>query len=376
MTGVEALANGVPAFKKPESRNAAATLLWLSSSLVALFLGVAVLGRAIGAVPSDQGNVIAQIGLAVAGNSPLFYVVQLSAAVILILAANTSFNGFPRLAAVMAEDHFTPHQFSRVGLRLAYTTGIVVLSALAAGLILLFNGSTHALIPLFAIGVFLCFTLSQAGMVRHWLRTRERGWRYKIVINGVGAVTTAAVTLIVVATKFLEGAWIVAVLVPALVVLFMAIKRAYSREIQELSLYRPPNPERITHEMVVPVAQMNRAVAEAVCYALSVGTQVTAVHVSTDPKVTHQLREDWKRWGTEVPLKVISSPYREVVEPLTDYIRGQAAHKPAHQVTVVMPDVVARHWWQEALHNQTNLQLRIALRGVPGVVLTTLSVRI
>jgi hypothetical protein len=246
----------------------------------------------------------------------------------------------------------------------------------AVGLILIFNGSTHALIPLFAVGVFLCFTLSQAGMVRHWLRTRDRGWRYKIVINGVGAVTTAVVTLIVVATKFLAGAWMVVVLVPTLVFAFMAIKRAYSREIQELSSYGPPNPEHITHEMVVPVAQLDRAVAEAVCYALSVGTKVTAVHISTDPEVTRRLREDWQRWGTKAPLKVINSPYRDIVEPLKDFIRKQAANKPAHHVTVVMAHVVTRHWWEEALHNQTNLQLRIALRDVPRVVLTTVPVEI
>jgi hypothetical protein len=276
----------------------------------------------------------------------------------------------------MAEDHFSPHQFSYVGLRLAYTTGIIVLSALATGLILLFNGSTHALIPLFAVGVFLCFTLSQAGMVRHWLRTRGRGWRNKIAINGVGAVTTAAVTLVVVTTKFTQGAWMVVLLVPILVLLFMAIKRTYSREIGELSSYGPPTSEHITHEMVVPVAELNRASAEAVCYALSVGSKVTAVHVSTDPAETKRLQEDWKRWETSVPLKIVRSPYREVIGPLTDFISKRAAGKRAHKVTVVMPEVIARHWWQEALHNQTNLQLQLALRGVPGVVLTSVPVHV
>ncbi|HKF77295.1 MAG TPA: amino acid permease, partial [Candidatus Dormibacteraeota bacterium] len=312
--------------------------------------------------------------MAVAGNSPLFYLVQLSAAVILVLAANTSFNGFPRLAAVMAEDHFSPHQFSYVGLRLAYSTGIVVLSTLAIGLILLFNGSTHALIPLFAVGVFLCFTLSQSGMVSHWLRTRDRGWRYKLVVNSVGAVTTAGVTVVVVVTKFAQGAWLVVLLVPALVLLFLAVKRTYSREISELSSYGPSVSEPLTHEMVVPVARMDRAVAEAISYALSVGSRVTAVHVSTDAEATRELQEEWKRWGTPVPLEIIDSPYREVIGPLSDFVRAQAAGKPAHQVTVVMPEVVARHWWQEILHNQTNLQLQLALRGVPGVVLTTVSV--
>jgi amino acid transporter len=375
MTGVEALANGVPAFKAPESRNAASTLLWLSTTLAALFLGVAVLGRMIGVVPSDQMNVIAEVGIATVGTSPLFYVVQLSAAVILVLAANTSFNGFPRLAAVMAEDDYFPHQFEYIGDRLAYTIGIIVLSALAIALIVLFDGSTHALIPLFAVGVFLCFTLSQAGMVRHWLRARDRGWHYKMVINGLGAATTATVTLIVVATKFTGGAWLVVLLVPALVSLFAAIHRIYSREKDQLQKYGPPpGPEPITHEMIVPVARINGAVAEAVSYALSVGSKVTAVHVSTDPEATGKLQEDWKRWGSQVPLEIVQAPYRDLIPTLSEFIRERAAGKPRHQVTVVMPEVVARHWWEEALHNQTNLQLWLALRGAPGVVLTTVPV--
>jgi amino acid transporter len=374
MTGIEALSNGVPAFRKPESANAATTLLWLSSMLAALFLGVALLGRAVGAVPTEQANVIAQIGQAVAGTSPLFYVVQLSAAVILVLAANTSFNGFPRLAAIMAEDHYLPHEFAYLGLRLTYTTGIVVLSALAILLILLFDGSTHALIPLFAVGVFLCFTLSQAGMVRHWLRSRARGWRWRMTVNGIGAVVTAGVTLVVVATKFAQGAWVVAVLVPALVMAFLAIKRTYAREIGELSSYEPPHRENFSHEMVVPVARMNRAVAEAVSYALSIGSAVTAVHVSTDTEATRALQQEWEAWGARVPLKTIDSPYREVVGPLAHYVKSAAKGRLNHQVTVVLPEVVARHWWEEALHNQTNLQLQLALRGTPGVVLTTVSV--
>jgi amino acid transporter len=374
MTGIEALANGVPAFKAPESRNAASTLLWLSTTLAALFLGVVVLSRAIGVVPSDRMNVIAAIGVATVGSSPLFYVVQISAAVILVLAANTSFNGFPRLAAVMAQDHYFPHQFGYVGDRLAYTTGILVLSTLAIALIVLFDGSTHALIPLFAVGVFLCFTLSQAGMVRHWIRVRERGWHYKMAINGLGAVTTAAVTLIVVATKFTGGAWLVVLLIPALVSLFAAVHRVYSREIGDLGSYGPPRSEPFTHEMIVPVARMNRAVADAVTYALSVGSKVTAAHVSTDPETTRHLQEDWQRWGTDVPLEIVEAPYRDLIPTLSEFIRERAAGKPGHQVTVVMPEVVARHWWQEVLHNQTNLHLQLALRGTPGVVLTTVQV--
>lgn len=376
MTGVEALANGVPAFQRPESRNAARTLLWLAAMLVALFMGVAVLGHTVGAVPSDQANVIAQIGLVVAGRGPLFYLVQLSAGVILILAANTSFNGFPRLAAVMAEDHFFPHQFGYVGHRLAYTTGILALSAFAIALVLVFGGSTHALIPLFAVGVFLCFTLSQAGMVRHWMRTRERGWRHRMAINALGAATTATVTVIVVLAKFSGGAWVVVVLVPVLVLLFVAVKRTYSRELRVLESYEPPRLEGYSHEMIVPIARVDRAAVEAVAYALSVGSRVTAVHVATNQEAAARLQEEWKQLGTSVPLEIVQAPYRQLIARFTDFVRERATGKPDHQVTVVLPEVVAHHWWQEALHNQTHLQLRLALRGMPGVVLTTVHVRI
>ena len=374
MTGVEALANGVPAFQKPESRNAASTLLLLAAMLAALFLGVALLGRAIGAVPTEQANVVAQIGRAVVGAGPLYYVVQLSAALILVLAANTPFNGFPRLAAVMARDHYFPHEFAYIGLRLTYTTGIIVLSGLAILLILLFDGSTHALIPLYAVGVFLCFTLSQTGMVWHWLRLHSRGWELRAAINGLGAIVTGVVTVVVVVAKFAVGAWVVVLLVPALVLAFRLVKRTYTREIGELRSYGPARSEPFSHEMVVPVARMNRAVAEAVSYALSVGSAVTAVHVSTDEEATRALREEWEGWGSGVPLRTVESPYREVVAPLAEFIRAAAQGKPNHQVTVVLPEVVARHWWEEALHNQTNLQLQVALRGTPGVVLTTVSV--
>jgi amino acid transporter len=228
MSGVEAIANGVPAFERPETRNAAGTLVILAAVLSALFLGVAALGHAIGAVPSDLASVLAQVGLAVAGTSPLFYTVQISAAIILALAANTSFNGFPLLAAIMARDGYLPHQFGHRGLRLAYSNGIVVLGSLAIVLVIIFGGRTHALIPLFAIGVFLCFTLSQTGMVRHWQHVRGPGWPAKLAVNAMGGVTTGVVALIVFTTKFAEGAWIVLVLIPVLVACFARI-HAHSR---------------------------------------------------------------------------------------------------------------------------------------------------
>ncbi len=375
MTGVEAIANGVPVFQPPETKNAASTLVILAAVLCALFLGVVALGNAIGAVPSGQANVIAQIGQAVVGSSPLFYLVQISAAVILALAANTSFNGFPLLAAIMARDSYLPHQFGHRGLRLAYSNGIVVLGSLAILLVIAFGGRTHALIPLFAIGVFLCFTLSQTGMVRHWHRLRGPGWPAKLAINGVGAVTTGIVTLIVVTTKFAEGAWIVLVLIPVLVATFSRIHAHYVDEAEELNVGHPPRPAATPHNLLIPVARLDCAVAETVGYALSIGGTVRAMHVVTEDDDAEALRTSWAAWGVEVPLVLVPSPYRTLVGPLLHEIRR--IHKEAGgRVTVLLPEVVPRHWWQEGLHNQTVLTLQLALRGAPGVVVTTVPVRL
>jgi amino acid transporter len=375
MTGVEAIANGVPAFEPPETRNAASTLVILAAILGALFLGVVSLGHAIGAVPSDQASVIAQIGQTVAGSSPLFYLVQISAGIILSLAANTSFNGFPLLAAIMARDEYLPHQFAHRGLRLAYSNGIVVLGFLAILLVIGFGGRTHALIPLFAIGVFLCFTLSQTGMVRHWQRLKGPGWQAKLSINALGAVTTAAVTVIVVGTKFLEGAWIVLILIPLLVMGFTRIHAHYADEAHELEVDHPPPPAPAVHHLIVPVAKLDRSVSATLGYALSLGGPVRALHVVVDDDQARELREAWNAWKTDVPLVLLPSPYGRVIGPLLHEIRR--AHKETEgSITVLLPEVVPRHWWQEALHNQTVLTLQLALRGSPNVVVTTVPVRL
>ena len=375
MTGVEAIANGVPEFEPPESRKAASTLVILGLILGALFLGVVWVGHAINAVPSDQANVIAQIGLSVAGGGPLFYVVQISSAVILSLAANTSFNGFPLLAGVMAGDGYLPHQFSHRGLRLAYSNGIIVLGALAVLLVVAFRGETHALIPLFAVGVFLCFTLSQSGMVLHWLRLRGDGWSTKLAINGIGAVTTAIVALIVVSTKFLEGAWIVVVLIPLLVGGFMAIHAHYAEEARELDEGDPPKPTPAPHNVLLPVAKLDRAVSETIAYGMSMGAPLRALHVVVDEEAAERLRQSWEAWGVDVPLVMVPSPYRTVVGPLLHEIHHTHV-QAGGRVTVLVPEVVPRHWWQEALHNQTVLTLQLALRGKPNVVVTTVAVRL
>jgi amino acid transporter len=375
MTGVEAIANGVPEFEPPETYNAAGTLVTLALILGALFLGVVFLGHAIGAVPSAQASVVAQIGQTVAGGNPLYYLVQISAAVILCLAANTSFNGFPLLAAIMARDGFLPRQFSHRSLRLAFANGIVVLGLLAIVLVVVFGGVTHALIPLFAIGVFLCFTLSQAGMVRHWLRLRSQGWRAKLAVNAVGAVTTALVTLIVVTTKFLEGAWVVLVLIPLLVMAFNRIHRYYEAEAIALDVDHPPLPKPVTHTLLIPVERLDRAVSETVAYALSLHVPVRAVHIAVDEAAAEELRQAWDRWGVDVPLSIVPSPYRSLIGPLQHEVRR--AHREGDGlITILLPEVIPRWAWQQALHNQTEFAIELVLRTNPNVIVTTVPVRL
>lgn len=376
MTGVEAVANGVPVFEEPAAKHAASTLVFLAAVLSTLFLGVAALGHIIGAVPTDESSTLAHVGQVVAGGTPLFYVVQISAAVILALAANTSFNGFPLLAAIISRDGYLPHQFQHRGLRLAYSNGIVVLGSLAILLVVVFGGDTHALIPLFAIGVFLCFTLSQAGMVQHWRRTRDPGWQSKLAINGLGAVTTGLVTLIVVASKFTEGAWIVILLVPSLVLLFLGTHSHYQEEATELQEDHPPPVEPRPHLAVIPVVRVNRSTSAALAYARSLGCDVRAVHFVVDEERAEQLRRAWAAWNPGVSLEMAPSPYRELLEPLHDYIAQRVAETPGMLMTVVLPEIVPRHWWEEALHNQTALALEFSLRRTPNVVVSAVPLQL
>lgn len=376
MTGVEAIANGVPAFRPPEPRNAARTLITLAVVLGVLFLGVAGLGLVVGAVPNDQSNVISQVGQTFAGGSPLYYIVQVSSATILLLAANTSFNGFPRLAAIMAEEDWFPHQFNHRGQRLAYSNGIIVIGVLAALLIVAFNGSTHALIPLFAVGVFLCFTLSQAGMVRHWMRERGRGWQIRATVNGTGAVVTGAVTVIVVSTKFVEGAWIVLLLVPFLVANFHGIHAHYQATREQLTVDRLPTRRYSHRPVLVPAGYLSAATAAAINYARSISAEVTVVHIAAEEDVA-AARDRWQQWvGDTVKVEVVPSPFREVVTPLVEVIDRRCAEHPDEPVTVVLPEIIPRRFWERPLHNQMGLAIRLALRGRSGVVITSVFTRL
>lgn len=363
MTGTEAISNGIPAFRPPESRNAAITLGWMVGILGTLFIGITVLAWALGVLPRESETVVSQIARALFGTGLAYYSIQVATALILVLAANTSFADFPRLSSLLARDHFVPRQFATLGERLVFSNGIVVLGGFAALLLVLFRGETHALIPLYAVGVFISFTLSQSGMVVHWWRDRRSGWRHRLVINGVGALATGLVTLVIGVTKFTHGAWIVVLVIPILVVLFVMMNRHYEEVAAELSLEGFEGAPELHHTVLVLVGDVHRGVVRAVQYARTLAPTATVrgVFVETDPARTRRLEEKWARWGMGVPLVVLTSPYRSLLRPLVDYIDHIQARGDDQMVTVVLPEFLPRKWWQHILHNQTALLVKGAL---------------
>jgi amino acid transporter len=390
LTGVEAISNGIPAFKEPRSRNAAITLIWMSVILGALFLGITFLAGEIHALPSEGETVISQLARTIFDSRGTLYLMLIAATtVILIMAANTSFADFPRLSALVAGDGFLPRQFTYRGSRLVYSRGIVTLALVASLLIILFQARVTALIPLYAIGVFLSFTLSQAGMARRWWKIgrleagqviQERGsvlryepsWLLKMLINGFGAVCTAVVTLVFTITKFGEGAWVVIVSAPTLVVIFLAIHHHYRDLAKKLTVedYGPP-PQIRRHRVILPISGVHRGTLDALRYATSLSDDVTAVHVSIDPEEAERVRLKWETWGEGVRLVILESPYRLFVEPLIGYIEEVMAQRQKHDtVTIVVPQFVSRRWWHNLLHTQTALFLRLALMFRPGIVIT------
>ena len=372
LTGVEAVSNGVPAFRPPESRNAAATLVAMAVLAITMFLGITLLAHAYAIVPNDMETVVSQIARATFGGRGWpYYAVQAATMAILVLAANTAYADFPRLSSIVARDRFLPRQFMNQGDRLAFSNGILILSVLAAVLLVVFEGDTHALIPLYMIGVFVSFTLSQAGMVIHWRRLREPGWKSSAVINGFGAVVTGIVLVIVAITKAAEGAWIIIVMIPVLVGVFEITRRHYDHVAAELTLrgWRPEPAGR--HVVIVPIGGLQRAVVKALRYARTLSTDVRAVYVELDPGATEALRRQWSEWGQGVELIVLESPYRSLMEPLLDYIEALQETEPAAYVTVILPEFVPRRLWQHLLHNQHALLIKGALLFKPNVVVTS-----
>jgi amino acid transporter len=364
MTGTEAISNGIPAFRTPESRNAAITLGWMAAILGSFFIGLTVLADRLGIMPTPEETVVSQIARRLHGSGVFYYMIQAATALILVLAANTSFADFPRLSSLLARDRYIPRQFATLGERLVFSNGIMVLGALAALLLVMFGGETHALIPLYAVGVFISFTLSQSGMVRHWWKDGLPGWRHKIAINGLGAVATGIVTVVIAVTKFTHGAWIVVLVIPALVATFLAMRRHYDDVAEQLSLEGLAGPPELHHTVLIIVGDLHRGVVRAVQYAKTLAAPsvaVRAVFVETDPAKTAKLEEKWARWGLGVPLVILNSPYRSLLRPLIEYLDALQSLGDDHMVTVVIPEFLPSKWWQHVLHNQTALLVKGAL---------------
>lgn len=372
LTGVEAVSNGVQAFKPPVSRNASVTLFWMGGILGALFLGITVLAHRFAVVPTATETVNSQINHIIFGSGPVYYMIQAATTAILILAANTSFADFPRLSSILARDRFLPRQLSNYGDRLVFSNGIVILGVAAGALIVAFQGDTHRLIPLYMVGVFISFTLSQAGMVKHWRESREPGWQWRMALNAFGAVCTGVVLLVVAAVKFTHGAWVVILAIPLFVLAFRAVRRHYFQLTTELSLSSYEKPQATRHTVIIPVPSTpNRVVLTAVEYAKSVSRDVIAVHVSTNGDQREELVARWKKFVDDVPLLVFDSPYRSVVRPLLRFIDEIEALRPDDKLTILLPEFVPGRWWHGLLHNHTSLLFKGALLFRPGLVVTS-----
>jgi len=371
LTGIEAISNGVPAFRPPAPKNAATTMIWMATILGGLFLGITILAHIYGVVPRQDETLISQIARISLGGGVLYYFMQVATMLILILAANTSYNGFPRLASLLAQDSFLPHQMRSVGDRLAFSNGIFILGLSAALLLIVFRGETHALIPLYAVGVFLSFTLSQAGMVLHWQDRKGRGWRKKLAINLTGAVATGVATVVLAITKFTHGAWMVIFLIPLLIVMFKKIQWHYKMADWQLSLTmyeRPKNPP--PNIVVMPIGSVNRAAVIALDYVRQRAQDIRAVHVDVDPDETMKIKQDWEKWGGGIPLVILPSPYRSFIQPLLDYVEKVRQENPGGWVTVVLGEVLPARWWENLLHNQRALLIKAALLFKFRVIVT------
>ncbi len=378
LTGVEAISNGVPAFKPPESQNARTTMVMMGAILGLLVLGIAFLSNRYGMVPSEKETIVSMLGREVLGKNPLYYAFQAATALVLFLAANTSFADFPRVSAILAKDGYMPRQFAFKGDRLAFSHGIVDHAIIASLLLFVFNGEVTRMIPLYAVGVYLAFTLSQAGMVRHWWRLREPGWRTSMAINGVGAAATAVVAAVSLGTKFTQGAWISALMMLALIVLFTRIRHHYDRFEEEMRVEEGALPAgtpttvpavRLSsrEHVLVPVDTINKVTLAAIAFVRELSSRATAVYVTDDREEAEQFQARWEKMIPDVPLLVIESPYRALVAPMLAYVGSLQRSEPDVGIALVLPRFVPRHWWERPLHNQDVLRLKGQLSKRPGV---------
>jgi amino acid transporter len=373
LSGVEAISNGIPAFRKPEARNAAITLTWTAIILGTLFTGIAVLAERLRPTLSEDQTILSTMGRAVFGSGLLYIALQAFTAAILVLSANTAYADFPRLSSIIAGDGFMPRQLANRGDRLVYSNGIIVLSLASGALIVGFGGEESALVPLFAVGLFTSFTLSQSGMVVHHWRLREPGWRWRLGVNALGAAATSVVTVVVVISKFTEGAWIPALVIPALVVLFKAIRRHYDRVSRAIRVEPGAKLPVVRHTVAVLVGpEVHRGVVQAIAYAKSLRPEhLFAVSVTLDEQQEAYLRRRWDDFGFDVPLETIGSPYREITRPVLQWLDDLDARWDYDVITVVIPEFVVRHWWEQLLHNQSALWLKARLLFRKGTVVTS-----
>jgi len=371
VTGMEVISNGVKAFRRPEPQNASTTMIYMSLILAALFMGISFLAYHYGVMPKTDETVVSQLARFIFGTGPLYYALQIGTMLLLILAANSAFAGFPHLASILARDGYMPRQMGTFGDRLVFSNGIVILGFLACFLLILFRGDTHALIPLYAVGVFISFTFSQAGMVRRWLTGKGPHWRKKLIVNGVGAVTTGIATIIIASTKFTHGAWIVFLLILVLVWMFRSIRSHYKAVSEQIALtrdHRPPIPRR--NIVIIPISGVDQAVIRAVDYARTRAGEIRAVLVDVDPESTARIQTQWAQWGCGVQLTVVPCPYRSVLRSLLDHVEELLQKNQDHWVTVVIPEILPARWWQNILHNQRALRLKAALLFKDRIILT------
>ncbi|MEU0277571.1 APC family permease [Streptomyces sp. NPDC006195] len=405
MTGIEAISNAVPAFKPVSWRNARTTLSWMIGLLIALFAGTMAMVYLEGVIPESQETVLSQLAHRSFGSGPMYVVTQAATALVLLLAANTAYNDFPRVLYLLARDNHAPRIFLRLGDRLAFSNGIILLSVAAVCVYVAFEGKTASLIPLYAVGVFLAFTLSQSGMVMHWWRGRDRHWRKSLCFNATGALLSAVVFITAGITKFTEGAWLAILTVALFLLVTTRIRRHYDQVAEALRLHpqtievpsrtitpqpcaEPPpgagapsartkypeteeTPEEIRHLSVVPVDALHQASMRALAYAASLQQPLLVLHVSPSDEDAERFREAWQLWGDHLPLRIVLSPYRATVAPLISYLESLHHQRPDLTITVILPEIVERHWWHRLLHSPLAGRLRRALRSLPKIVVTT-----